>query len=446
MKISTFRQAQDYLENLIPANFKSEEALKLERIKLLLKALGNPEKNLKLIHVGGTAGKGSTAMILASLLQGQGEKVGLFLSPHLEKITERVQINRANIPDQDFVEEVNFLLEHIDKVAKKGLGAPTYFEALVALAFDYFHKQKVNFALVEVGLGGKLDATNVIIPLLSILTNVGLDHTEILGRTVEKIARDKVGIFKPKIPVVSGATQTSVQKIVVARAQKTSSPLFLLGKDFRFVSKSISLTGSKFDFVFGKNFYPDLKIAPLGGFQLKNGSLALAALLLLEKQGVIKLDWAKVENTLKSLAVPGRLEIVAAKPTTILDGAHNPMKMSSLIDALEKLFPKQKLIFLLSFKKGKNVNEMLKIVEPKAEKIFASQFTANTDMAKNPAISAAYICSLIYKDDLCIKEENLTKAFLSAKNRARETSSLLVVTGSLYLVGEVRSRFYKKGH
>ena len=190
--ILSFQQANKYLEALIPKEFKSKEALKLERISLLLKLLGDPQNKFKSIHVGGTSGKGSTAYFLSQILVGQGYKTGLHVSPHLQTIRERMQIDGKLISEEEFVKLVNEIKPLVDKVEKDlDLGKPTYFETTVALTFDYFAKHSIDIAVIEVGLGGKLDATNVIYPLISIITNVDLDHVEFLGNTVEKIAKDK---------------------------------------------------------------------------------------------------------------------------------------------------------------------------------------------------------------------------------------------------------------
>ena len=246
---STFKEANEYLETLIPKTYVTTHALKLERVIYLLKLLNNPHRKFKSIHIGGTSGKGSTAYFLSQLLTGQGYKVGLTISPHLQSVRERFQINGKLISEEKLIFYVNKIRPLVEKTEKDlRLGRPTYFESLVALAFDYFAREKVDIAVVEVGLGGKLDATNVIQPLISIITNVDLDHTDILGDTVEKIARDKSGIIKEGSPVVSGARQLAVKNIIAKKCAENKSRLFLINKEFNYKIKKTNFSGVSFDF------------------------------------------------------------------------------------------------------------------------------------------------------------------------------------------------------
>jgi dihydrofolate synthase / folylpolyglutamate synthase len=436
MKFNHFEETERYLETLIPTTYKSSQALRLERIKILLAKLGNPEKKLKFVHIGGTAGKGSTATILAELLEGQGLKVGLHVSPHLQTIRERLQINRENISESSFVETINQLFPFIEEIRKTKYGSPTYFETLVAAAFVYFEQEKVDVAVVEVGLGGTLDATNVINPLVAILTNVGLDHTEILGDTVEKIAADKVGIFKPKVPIISAVKQESVQKIVANKASSTNSKVFFLDRDFNFKVTKTSLTESNFDFSFRNKDLKNLTFGSGGLFEIENTSLALAALFELESVGFLKTGEAKLRTSLKETKIAGRFEVIAKEPLIILDGAHNPMKMRELIRTLELVG--KKFIFLVSFKKGKNIGEMLETIAPWAERIVVTEFSSTTDMGRNLATPVSEVNLLIQKDKSLLIS-NTKKSLNQAIGLAQENHLPLVVTGSLYLVGEIRN-------
>jgi len=438
--MKSFEKAQAYVETLIPTTYESTKALRLERIKLLLKLLGHPERGLRFIHVGGTAGKGSTATIIAQLLSDQGFKVGLHISPHLQSITERAQINRKNISEAAFTILVKKLRPFVEEIGKGKYGKPTYFEMLVALAFEHFREERVDFAVVEVGLGGSLDATNVIQPLVSVLTNVGLDHTEILGDTVEKIATDKAGIIKKGIPVITAATQTSVRKIFADKAASTNSSLYTLGQDFGCTINNLDLERSDFNFFFKKKNLTNLIIPSGARFEVTNTTLALATLFSLEKSSLLKINGATLRQSLSQLKVPGRFEIVSKKPLIILDGAHNPMKMENLISSLDELLPNQKFNFLLAFKRGKNISEMLSILIPLAKNIILTEFSSPTDTGKNTATSVSEVAILIQKDNL---KKYLTPsantAFKKASDLSLRSGSPLVVTGSLYLVGEVRS-------
>lgn len=435
MELKSFLEIEKYLEGLIPTTYKSNKALRLERIHLLLQKLGNPHENLKFVHIGGTAGKGSTATLLAQILEGQGLKVGLHISPHLETVRERLQINQVPVSEKSFIKLINQLIPHINEIAKSEFDSPTYFETLVAAAFLYFAQEKVDVAVVEVGLGGTLDATNVITPLVSVLTNVGLDHTEILGDTIEKIASDKVGIFKPKVPVITGVTQDTIKEIVLAKAKETSSEVLFWGRDFDFKIIREELFQTKFTFRFGRREFENLTLGTGGSFQIKNASLALATTLKLEEQDFLEIKEDQLRKSLLNAKVPGRFEVVSQNPLIILDGAHNPMKMEELAKSLAIVG--RKFVFLVSFKKGKNIEEMLEITEPHAERIVVTEFSVSTDMGTNLATSVSEVDLLIQKGNPLLVP-NVKEALKKAKTLAKEKNLPLVVTGSLYLVGEIR--------
>jgi dihydrofolate synthase/folylpolyglutamate synthase len=442
--ISTFKEAVAYLETLIPTSNRTVKALRLERIVYLLKLLGNPHQKLKFVHIGGTSGKGSVAYLLSKLLNAQGYKVGLHLSPHLQKITERMQINDMPISEKKFINQVNLLLPLNRKVQKDlNLGEPTYFETLVAASFDYFEKEKVDIAIVEVGLGGTLDATNVIKPLLSIITSVGLDHTEILGKTVQKIARDKAGIIKEGSPVITGATQPSVREIIMKKAQNLDSKVYVLGSDFDHKIKNTTLSGSIFDFTMKDKIYRNISLSLLGIFQVENASLALMASHLLTDFG-FKIGKETIYKALEVAKIPGRFEKVSEKPLIILDGAHNPIKMQTFLSSLRRIFPKKKFIFLVAFKKDKDIKNILKLLTPASTSFVVSEFNQPTDMGKRFTTRAAEIRRLIKEVGFSGKtliQRNSHKALFEAKKLASK-GDVIVVTGSLYFVGEIRNLFY----
>ncbi|MDP3724823.1 MAG: Mur ligase family protein, partial [bacterium] len=260
---------------------------KLPRMEYFLSLLGNPHKQYKTIHVGGTSGKGSTAAMIASILQASGYRVGLHTQPYLERFTEKISINGEPIDDALFVELVQTLMQTVEKLKKSeyGLGAGFYFQLSTALAFQAFADASVDYGVIEVGVGGEFDSTNVIVPEVSVLTNVSLDHTQFLGDTVEKIAATKAGIIKPGIPVVSAATQRSVRSILRKKAASMRAPLFFYGKDFS---------------------DPQCPVRMLGRHQRVNASCAVMAVKLLKHQ----IDEAAIKKGLASAFLPGRFEIV----------------------------------------------------------------------------------------------------------------------------------------
>ncbi|MEX0617080.1 MAG: folylpolyglutamate synthase/dihydrofolate synthase family protein [Candidatus Woykebacteria bacterium] len=440
---SNFEQANEYLETLIPKEYKPTEALKLERITYLLKLLGKPHQKFKSIHVGGTSGKGSVCYYLSQILTAQGYKTGLHISPHLQTIRERMQINGELISEKEFVNLVNKIKPLVEETEKNlSFDKPSYFEATVAIAFDYFAKANVDIAVVEVGLGGKLDATNVIHPLISIITNVGLDHTEILGHTVEKIARDKSGIIKKNVPVISGAQQLAVKKVIAKKSLENSSKIFFINEKFGYKIREISFSGTKFDFRWFDRVTSHQLSTP-ASYQVENASLALGAVNLLAEHG-FKIKEEKLYKSLANAKVPGRFEIAQKKLQIILDGAHNPVKAKALINSLTSLIPNQKFVFIVAFKKDKDIEKMLKILKPHAKAFVITEFTMTTDMGQHFAARAEEVVkifkSLKFSGKVLI-EKNSKNTLKKAKQIA-DLGDAIIATGSLYLVGELRNLFY----
>lgn len=455
--ILSFQQANKYLETLIPKEFKSKEALKLERISYLLKLLNDPQNKFKSIHVGGTSGKGSTAYFLSQILVGQGYKTGLHVSPHLQTIRERMQIDGKLISEEEFAKFVNEIKPLVDKVEKDlGLGKPTYFETTVALTFDYFAKHSVDIAVIEVGLGGKLDATNVIHPLISIITNVDLDHVEFLGNTVEKIAKDKSGIIKKSVPVISGTNKLAVKKIIAKKAQENDSKSFLRGETFDYNINKIDFSGINFNFSWlGKS--KEYQLSTPASYQVENASLALAAIQILKEKG-FSINEGKISDSLRKGKVPGRFEIVPPgparsaggrrtgqkSPLIILDGAHNPVKVKTFLESLTKVIPKKKFIFLTAFKKGKDIEQMLETMIPHSEAFIITEFNKITDMGRYFSTPVKEIENLLKKlkySGNVVVEKDSAKALEKAKKLSSKDKPL-IVTGSLYLVGETRDLFF----
>ncbi|MEK7479241.1 MAG: folylpolyglutamate synthase/dihydrofolate synthase family protein [Patescibacteria group bacterium] len=428
-----YKNSVRYLESLIPGKESKERVYELDRIRRLLDLIGNPESSFKSIHIGGTSGKGSTAYMAAAILKEAGYKVGLHISPHLERINERMQIDERPIGDIEFAKFVNLLKPYVKKVEKEGLGMPTYFEVLVALSFQYFKRKKVDIAVVEVGLGGALDATNVLNPEVAVITNVDLDHTEILGNTVERIVRDKAGIIKEGIEVVTAARQKSVLEIIKKRCKGKHAQLTIIGRNPK---------------------VPPLR--PLGEHQKINAACAVAAIAKLQNCK-LQIKKSAVRKALAKVEIPGRLEIVnlqsACLPVRqaicnhpiILDGAHNPAKMKSLVAALKNLFPKKKFVFLFAAKKGKDAEAMLRLLAPLAEKFYFTRFQTTTDFGKNQSVSPQELARTIKRLrpsqplEICKTPEQALHMAIANLQTYKLINLQLVVTGSLYLVGEVRS-------
>ncbi|MCL4375732.1 bifunctional folylpolyglutamate synthase/dihydrofolate synthase [Candidatus Marsarchaeota archaeon] len=434
MEIKTFSEAKAYLESL-PFNKKSNEGEGLGRMSALLQLMGNPQNAYPAVHIGGTAGKGSTSTMIASMLMRSGYKVGLHISPHLEDMRERAQVNMRIMSKPAFVRLVNNLSVYSECLSRRsGWGLPTYFEALLALSFQHFKEAGVEIGVIEVGLGGRYDGTNVILPKVAIITNVGLDHTEILGDTVDEIATDKSGIIKPGISVISGALQPSVVKILEKKSKEERADLKLLGKDIIYNIKTID-EGTRFDLITENKRYTGLTMSILGEHQVANAALAISAVLALKSHG-FKASERSVREGLLHLNIPGRFEIIMKNPEVILDGAHNPMKIEALVKTLKARLRGRSLKVIFAAKKDKNVNEMIKALAPLSSKFYFTAFESNTDFGRRMSYNPAYLSSLSAGSE---SFDNFGQAWKKALSES-STDDVICITGSLYLVGEARSK------
>ncbi len=425
----TYRSAYQYLcrftdyERMAKFNY-NQTTFNLKRIHRLLKYLGNPHRQLNAIHIAGTKGKGSTALILASILKQTGYQVGLFTSPHLVSLQERIQINGEPISKQSFTKIMNQLHPYLP-ASKAGLKKlkPTFFEIITAVALLYFHEQKVDWAVMEVGLGGRLDATNVIIPKVSIITRIDFDHTDKLGHTLTKIAREKAGIIKRNVPVIAFEQNPTVNRVFKAIARKHHAPLYFVSspKARSIVRQAVS------------------KLPFLGNHQLVNAGLALTALKLLKSTKFIKLSKSAVRTGLKQTSLPARIELINRKPLIILDSAHNPAAIQVLKNTISKTFlsnsTKRQVILIISIARDKEVKKILDILIPMASMLIFTQ-------ARNPRM-----CTLIefikHTQDcylpIPIFSEPDSRQALGLAIKLAKPKDLVVITGSFYLAGEIKA-------
>lgn len=422
---TTYQEAKVYLESFIPTSSQARRAYQLDRMREFVALLGDPQIRYPTIHVGGTSGKGSTATFAATILKELGFKVGLHLSPHLQYLGERIQINNQPISPPQLIRLLNEVVPAVAQLKHSRNDPPTYFEILVVMSFLYFAQEKVDAAVIEVGLGGTLDGTNIIPPSLAILTNVSLDHTAILGKTVTRIATDKMGIIKRDAPaVVSGFTQPQLQHQLETCCRQSNVPLHLLNRDFGLRTETPALAG---------------------GFQKTNFSLAAkAAEIFVNKyfpQHSVVLNKA-IKNAALTAFIPGRLEKVQKNPLVILDGAHNKAKMSALVDSLKTLYPKQKWLVVLALKKDKSPKSVLNQLQPITRQFIFSRFSQNQDSGTGISFAPAELKSAT-KTSSVIESDPL-KAVKRAILLAKKTHQVVLVTGSLYLVGEVRNLWYPK--
>ena len=462
--IRTYKEAVRFLEKYIPSPAERHPGkLGLWRMRYLVNLLNNPQKNFKSVHVGGTSGKGSTAAITASILAGK-YKTGLHTSPHLERVTERIailgsrkqkarqkngQAGNKNISEKNLISTVNEVRPAIEIMEKSKIGAPSYFEIITALAFTYFKKENVDIAVIEVGMGGKFDATNIIKPMVSVITNVGLDHTEVLGNSVLDIARDKAGIIKSGIPVVTGVKQKSVVKIIESRskncarrADKQQARISLSGRDFKYAINKITDEGSNFDYRGGKK-YKNLFIPLLGRHQVENSAVAIRTVEELSESGFSLKD-SDIRLGLKNASISARLEKVSDKPRIYLDGAHNPDKMEALVETVKTIWPGKKMILVLAIKKGKELKRMLNLILPVTRKIILTEYKILMDqgiiLSYKPGEIEKAIRRTGYQGEVKIEvsiKKALKEAIFSAKKE-----DIIFVTGSLYLTGLIKSNIH----
>ena len=419
----------------------------LERIRALLARLGDPHIGLPVLHVGGTAGKGSTATLAAAVLRAAGYRVGLHTKPHLARVNERIVVDGAEISDAS----LRALIAEAAPAAR--LVEPSWYELTVALALLHFRRVAVDIAVVEVGMGGTWDGTNVVEPRVAALTNVGLDHTEILGDTVELIAADKAGIIKSGGIAVSGVTQPSVRAIVEARAAAVSAPLWLTGRDFAVREVTPEADGSRFALDVRGTRHEGLRVGLLGAHQVTNAAVAVAATSALTAFGY-SIPAAALRHGLASARLPGRLEVVATAPTVVLDGAHNPDKLAALLAALRQFFPGGRLVVVAAFTARHDYRAMLAMLAQPASAVSAlalTRFESRGDFGPgaslDPATLAATLAEVAPAATAAmsvIVEPDPVTAVRRARAEAGATGCVCV-TGSLYLVGAVRGAFAAGG-
>lgn len=447
MKITSFDQAVKFLFHQIPKNnyLKFPGNLGVARTAYFLKLLGNPQDKLRVIHVAGTSGKGSTAYLISLLLGTLKFKVGLTLSPHILDIRERLQINNRLISREKFTRYLSDIIPIVEKVERSRFGKPTYFEILIILAFYAFYKEKVDFAVVETGLGGLLDATNTIARAdkLVVLTRIGLDHTHVLGKTIGDIAVQKSGIIQKGNTVVSVWQETCARKIIEKKTEEKQARLFYIKRGVNFKNEKTTSSDTCFDFSFAGQKQKNIRLGLLGFHQAENCSLAVASVMLLVKKFGSSHRFKLVRSVLAGTRFVGRFDQVKINgKTIILDGAHNPQKMASFTKSLAVVFPGKKHDFLLAFKSGKDWKSMLREIIPFAREIAVTGFfTQDQDLhhfCESPEKIIKFVKKLGFSNCEIFKDAKAAiENFLADKKKNK-----LVVTGSLYFLSDI----YKELH
>lgn len=399
----------------------------LSRITKLLKRLGNPHKKYLTIHVAGTNGKGSTCAILSKLLIEHGFKTALYTSPHLIRLNERFKINNLDISDEDLYELLKILYQRV-------MDEPiTYFELTTALAFLYFAEKRVDIAVIETGMGGRLDATNVILPEISVITTIGFDHTKYLGPTLEKIAFEKAGIIKRGRPLVLGRIEKAPLRVITERAEKLSSPSYILDRDFEIFFSAPFWTYR------GEREFSNLDLSLKGSFQGDNLALALKTLEILEEKKLIKIEEKKVRSALKRVRWVGRYEkFEFQEKEWLLDSAHNLEGAKALVASLERdgFYPYLLILGITDEEGEKPVSQIFKILTKYASNIFVCEFSS-----PRKALTLED-WSRILKNETDFRNINLLTSPKEALLKAlRSGEKKILLTGSIYFLGEILKSF-----
>ena len=445
-------KAIDY-EKLISYQYNAS-TFSLDRMVKMLEYAGNPHKSFPSIHITGTKGKGSTSIMMSTILERAGLKTGLFTSPHLIDLKERIQINRQNISEEEFTSNLIELRPYIQHLRDTEPSAsPTFFEILTAVAMLYFKKKRVDMAVLEVGLGGRLDSTNVVIPHVSIITNVGLDHTAILGNTLSRIAYEKAGIIKQGVPVVSAVEAPEALSVIEKTCKEKDARLYLLGRDIWIsecgmrnadlplnpqvrnpkseIRSPKSERGLMCTIKTWRHTYPEIFLPLIGAHQAKNCALVLGALEIMREQGTISIDDETILKALAQVHCPARVEVIGKNPLIILDYAHTVDSMRFLRMSLLENFKFHKLILILGFAQDKDLDNILNEIVTVGDAIIVTR-------SKNPRAAPS---EDLYQriERLCGKQSEITDNTQDAVTSAKRMASkedLICITGSAYVAGE----------
>lgn len=398
--------------------------LGLETIERLTERLGRPERLFPSVHIAGTNGKGSTAAMLESVLRHAGYKTGLYTSPHLVDMRERIRINGRPLSEEKFSAYAERLQPHINAV-----GA-SFFETLTAMAFLCFAEEKIDIAVLETGLGGRLDATNIVKPVLTMITEIGLEHTKILGNTIASIAAEKAGILKTGVPLVCGASSPKAGLLFSMDASRKNVPLIRSADAVRISSVRLAKEGSRFHAKTGAADYPDLFLRLAGRHQIENARLDLASMEVLKKLGW-NLPERAVRLGFENVVWRARLELLHTDPDVLVDAAHNPLGIRTLVQALKTLYHHKRMILVFGVLHDKNYRNMLERIAPLADTVILT--APKSERALEPQIMASLLC---LKGKTVRVIPDIETAWMTAI-RELKPGDLVCGTGSIYLIGEV---------
>jgi dihydrofolate synthase/folylpolyglutamate synthase len=395
--------------------------LGLENISALLNKLGNPQRSFPVVHIGGTKGKGSTASIVAGVLRAAGLKTGLYTSPHLSDFRERIRINEARVSKDEVIASTQKVREIYDQ------SRTTFFEFTTAVAFDCLAAAGPDVAVIEVGLGGRLDATNTVDPIVTVITDVSREHEDYLGVGVESVAREKAGIIKPGVPVITGASRKMARQVILNRARELNAGVKEFGRDFI----GVRTAADRFTYKSPRMVLEGLSPAMPGAYQVKNASLALAVVEELQALG-FSIPEQVMRQGVENTRFPGRFELLAKSPDVIIDGAHTPESMRLCKSTFKQLYPDVRPFLLLGMLKEKNYQEMARIIAPIAGEVVC--VAPQSDRALPGDELAACVNSTGVK---AVPAADIAEGLAILMRKASSCDAILAV-GSLYMIGAVR--------
>jgi len=452
-----YKNSLDYINSFINfekiPKYQYAASFRLERMNAILDELGNPHKDLNVIHVAGSKGKGSTCAVAAYILRAAGHKVGLYTSPHLINFRERIRVlnNCGNSGDLEgrkpdsfegmaCEEEIDDIIEEIKPAAEKfrdheRLGKASFFEILTACAFLYFKKKQVDAAVLETGLGGRLDATNVTMPLACGITNISLEHVDKLGGTLRKIASEKAGIIKERSLVVSAPQRKESMGAIRKASKEKAANLYEVGRDIKYSVVNSDENGQVFDLDGPGYCYKDLELNLIGCHQIENASIGIGMLKAISGKGFC-LEEKHIRDGLKAVVWPGRLQIVHKSPYVILDGAQNPASMLALVSSVKKILRYKKLICVFGISSDKDIKSVSGILDAFSDIIILTKAKDNPRASDISALRLNFGKNRPGLEDSSDVYEALDKAMKLA-----DKDDLILVTGSLFVVGNAIEAF-----
>ena len=440
---NSYKQAKEFLlqtidyEKLTQYKYDSS-TFDLKRMEEMMAFVGNPHKKRRCVHITGTKGKGSTSIIIASILKELGLKTGLFTSPHLIYLEERMKVNDRMISQNMFVELINRLKPYVDRIMLKNPTLmPTFFEIVTAIAFLYFERKKVDISVLEVGMGGRLDSTNIILPEISVITPVSYDHTDRLGHTLDRIAYEKAGIIKEGVPVISSAQEPEPLSVISKTCKEKNARLYLVGKDILInnikVTKRNGFYGTEYEIRTWRNIYKNIFLPLVGRHQVENCATAIGALDVLAENGIIETNNENIINALAKVKCPARIEVISESPLIVLDTAHTVSSMKILRESIKENFSFKKLIVVIGLSADKDIEGILKEIAFVADDLILTR-TGNPREAE-PEKMAVTAKRFYRKNPMVI--EDIDEALKEAK-RIAEKDDLICITGSFFLAGKLK--------